>query len=217
MSCDASDLSRCVQSTSSSEARRVNLHWERGNRVPGNLNYSQQGGDCLALRTETQELISRWQPPQDLWDSASWNLIYPSGPFHGKRNLLGKGLMGLFSLLGGIHHGNMTFTAPLHLLIKGIHKQSTLTLVTRSQQSWWWDHTMWHNAHNASFKQRAEPHTKLQYVLCRYLGFDTVSAFLEEAAGLHRSRITQIYKQHCTDVRNILYCVLCVTDLSVSV
>lgn len=37
----------------------VNLHWEQQSRVPANLNYSQQGGCCLALRTDVQELISR--------------------------------------------------------------------------------------------------------------------------------------------------------------
>lgn len=121
-------------------------------------------------------------------------------PLPWKMQPSGEGLNGAFSLLGGIHHGNMTFTAPLHLLIKGIHKQSTFTLVTRSQQSWWWDHTMWHNAHDASFKQRAEPHTKLHYVLCRYLGF---SASPGSYWTLHRSRITQIYKHTGLDTNTI--------------
>lgn len=98
------NLKRCVSLQGSQ-------HWGGGNRMPANLNYAQQGGHCTAMRTGTPELINRRQSLQDIWDSATWSLISPPGPFG--TNPLGRptkrDLMG-YLLLAAIYHRDMTFT-----------------------------------------------------------------------------------------------------------
>lgn len=99
-----------------------------------------------------------------------------------------------FLLSGGIHHGNMTFTAPLHLLIKGIHKQKQLTslrvlaaeLVIKQRGA-----TQSHNTMRGSNgRQSLVP--KCVRRLCSYLVFETVSAVFQQHRWTpHESSITK--------------------------
>lgn len=86
----------------------------------------------LAPRTQTQELISRRQLPQHLWDSLTWILMSPPGPFplkKKKKNTFWEGLNGGFRLLEEFVKATWHLRHLYKLLLKCIHKQKCFTFL----------------------------------------------------------------------------------------